>query len=545
MNEPSSQTEQGLSELPQQAEREAAHRKFRRDLLTKGTVALFVVVLLYSQQIGIFFDGDNRAFMLWEFQDNLAIVLGIVLLAAAATAVSLSLRAIKWRLPAHLFNHLFLYVLMLGLLTLQPFDPDEPDLVPAWNWRPAAHTLALVAICVSLVWPRFRLVQYAKTFCLIFSPFVAILFFQTLTLEPCYTGEEQQPDFAVPTAVAGNDPRPPEETAGGIYYFVFDAWSYVRSTSNGRFLPELVNLRQLAAQSVLCLEGRSPDDNTLGSLPAIVHQAETNGKSWQPFGPGEPPADTETIFQRAHRHGHQTALVGFYMPYRHMLGDQLDYCFSVTHDPKGSCLLERIAISAERNLEYLEDPFCQSLYRYIDPRLFGRHWHAINQRTLAETLALIENWPHNTLALFHWPCPHWPFVLNPDGTYYEYPNFGPDGEIPSDPEGYQRQLVYLDFLVGQIVQTLKSAGKFDNALLVLTADHAATAPGWHDEQMQHVPLVIKAPGQTSPVVVDSQLANNRLGPLIDSALAGTLNVETLPRLLQGASADSQNDSTPD
>jgi hypothetical protein len=544
MNEPSSQTEGDTSVRPQQTERETAHRTIRRELLTKGTVALFVVVLLYSRQIGIFFDGDNRSFLLWEFQDNLAIVLGVVLLAAAATAVSLALRTTKRRLPEHLFNHLFLYVLMLGLLTLQPFDPDEPDAVPVWNWRPAAHGLALLAICVSLVWQRFRLVQYATVFCLIFSPFVAILFFQTLTLEPCYTGEEQPPDFAVPTAVAGSDPTP-RKTAGGIYYFVFDAWSYVRSTSNGRFLPELPNLRRLADQSLFCLDGRSPDDDTLGSLPAIVHQAETNGQSWQPFGPGEPPAKTETIFQRAHRHGHRTALIGFYLPYRHILGDQLDYCFSVTHDPKGSNFFERIAISAERNLEYLEDPLCQSLYRYIDPRLFGRHWHAINQRTLAETLALIESWPHNTLALFHWPCPHWPFVLNPDGTYYEYPDFGPDGEIPSDPPGYQRQLVYLDFLIGQIVQTLKSAGKFDNALLVLTADHAATAPGWHDEQMQHVPLVIKAPGQTSPVVVDAPLANNQLGPLIDSALAGTLNEETLLRLLPDASKDSQFEATTD
>jgi arylsulfatase A-like enzyme len=77
----------------------------------------------------------------------------------------------------------------------------------------------------------------------------------------------------------------------------------------------------------------------------------------------------------------------------------------------------------------------------------------------------------------------------------------------SDPKWYQRQYARAveeaDRQVGQVVAALKQAGRYDNALIVLTADHGESFTErelWFDhgttpyvEQLQ-VPLVIKWPG---------------------------------------------------
>ena len=103
--------------------------------------------------------------------------------------------------------------------------------------------------------------------------------------------------------------------------------------------------------------------------------------------------------------------------------------------------------------------------------------------------------------------------------------FRPAGarEPLSTPEAYLGQLQFVDGLVGQLIRACQDAGKYDNALIILTSDHS-----WRfdpDERMLraspfHVPLMIKWPGQTSAQVIERQVSLVQLAPLIELALRG-------------------------
>jgi arylsulfatase A-like enzyme len=137
-----------------------------------------------------------------------------------------------------------------------------------------------------------------------------------------------------------------------------------------------------------------------------------------------------------------------------------------------------------------------------------------------ELFRIIADAPRNTFALFHMPPPHGPHVFEPDGTYAGPYRAG--GPYVSD---YERSLVYIDFYIGEIVARLREAGKFDDALIIFTSDHARIAetepiicedPDWN----RRVPLIIKLPGQQSGLVLDYELCTNQLQPLFEAVFGG-------------------------
>ena len=147
-----------------------------------------------------------------------------------------------------------------------------------------------------------------------------------------------------------------------------------------------------------------------------------------------------------------------------------------------------------------------------------------------ESLRLIDECPPNTFAIFHWPLPHGPFVLNEDGSYNgPYPSgnlidglHGPHAQL----EDYQRHLKLHDNVLGQIVAHLKASGKYDDALLIFTSDHS-----WRPDPMERytnwvvdpsrrqVPLLIKMPGQRAPRIITKTIYNNlHLRPIVEAVL---------------------------
>ncbi|MBO0346546.1 sulfatase-like hydrolase/transferase [Roseibium sp. CAU 1637] len=75
---------------------------------------------------------------------------------------------------------------------------------------------------------------------------------------------------------------------------------------------------------------------------------------------------------------------------------------------------------------------------------------------------------------------------------------------------YYGMISEVDHQLGRLLEGLKAAGDYDNTLIILTSDHAEMMgdhwllgkAGFH-EQSYHVPLVIKAPGESGGHVVDA------------------------------------------
>lgn len=148
-----------------------------------------------------------------------------------------------------------------------------------------------------------------------------------------------------------------------------------------------------------------------------------------------------------------------------------------------------------------------------------------------------------TLDFLHILLPHIPWRYLPSGlTYAEH---GPAFPLGRAKEGdkFRRneepgaltvakqrmllQLVYTDGLVGQLVERMKTAGTWDKALLVITADHGAgLTPGQKSRlldtdnpaELAYVPLFVKLPGQQTGKVDERNAMNVDLLPTVADAL---------------------------
>ncbi len=155
------------------------------------------------------------------------------------------------------------------------------------------------------------------------------------------------------------------------------------------------------------------------------------------------------------------------------------------------------------------------------------------------------------LYFLHSMLPHASWIYLPSGKFYtlsERPGVagvvGPNNQgldvnqWLDDPwlviQSYQRhllQVMFLDRLVGELVQRLREQNLYDSTLLVITADHGAsflpgdsrrvvTATNYMD--IISVPLIIKAPGQREGVVSDRNVESMDILPtLVEMLGVGT------------------------
>lgn len=127
---------------------------------------------------------------------------------------------------------------------------------------------------------------------------------------------------------------------------------------------------------------------------------------------------------------------------------------------------------------------------------------------LADALAFADAQADARWALFvHLMEPHDPYFLHgPDGPvdgYSRAANLVPD---PAEAEGlrerYAGEVVALDRALGRFFDQLRTDGRYDDLLIVLTADHGEElyehGGWWHGatlyNEQTHVPLVVKLPG---------------------------------------------------
>lgn len=127
-----------------------------------------------------------------------------------------------------------------------------------------------------------------------------------------------------------------------------------------------------------------------------------------------------------------------------------------------------------------------------------------------------------TLTFYHGTVPHRPWVLTPSGDAYRSTEETlPADSIGTDPdEGrdrYQRllmQIAYMDLVIGDSVRELKEAGVWDEAIVILVADHGISlVPGASMRvvdlaseasisDIYRVPMFVKLPAQSQGAVND-------------------------------------------
>lgn len=187
-------------------------------------------------------------------------------------------------------------------------------------------------------------------------------------------------------------------------------------------------------------------------------------------------------------------------------------------DPQSSY---REATRREAGLDHEQPP-------PTDPK-FG--WGALDVNQPArftQFLADLRPADRPTLHFLHLLLPHTPWNYLPDGIRYESPDGLPndgDGWVELARERHLLQLEYTDRLIGETLRTLHESRLYDDALVVVTADHGLSftpgvqgrgraaidrAPG----EVLWVPLFIKEPGQRDGRVDDRNWEHVDLLPTI-------------------------------
>ncbi len=152
-----------------------------------------------------------------------------------------------------------------------------------------------------------------------------------------------------------------------------------------------------------------------------------------------------------------------------------------------------------------------------------------------------------SLAYLHLLLPHVPYIFTESGAIYDGPAVGKGTAAEWDAEIIAQQLAlqmqFTDRLIGDVLDHARDEGVYDDAVVVVLADHAAgldaeKASRYYDgtnaSELMVTPLLIKAPGQTEGVVSDAPVEAVDVLP----TLADLLDIE-VPWPMDGRSVLDQ------
>ena len=168
-------------------------------------------------------------------------------------------------------------------------------------------------------------------------------------------------------------------------------------------------------------------------------------------------------------------------------------------------------------------------------------------------LRTIGSQPAGQLYFLHTLTPHMPFEYMPSGRRYVAPDYQSHMEggsrlfINSDPwfpvvlqQRHLLQVGFADRFIGELIDRLKDQGIYEQALVVVTADHGSsfldgqprrTARDGNRADILQVPLIVKFPEQEAPTVNDANVETVDILPTITDVLSITTPFEVDGRSL--------------
>ncbi len=396
--------------------------------------------------------------------------------------------------------------------------------------------LLVLLVGYSFFRPNRRLVPRCRQLCMILSPVVVLVSVQLMLASTYPSVMSPLPPTTATSTVVRNQAQGDRSP---VFLFIFDEWSYERTYPNGAVRDDMPHLARLTRQAITFHNARSCGDETQTSIPRLLFENDrpvVYDEGRVGFGRDGGIADSrefDSIFKRYSARGYRTFMVGFSLPYHQLLGRQVDVCrsYPLYQTPQPGLPAEA-GVQAVYAMQYWTDPISSRVYRKLFPRMRYLQKVRLHEHMKRDLLCVLTEQPDNTFAVFHYPLPHAPYLFDENGDFA-----GLAGIVyrPSDEAGYERNLRALDRLIGEIVVSLEKAGRFDDALLVLTSDHSYRAEprrqaGQSTDPVNHVPLIVKLPHQSEPLALGPEYAMNRIGPLIDGGLANPGDPEAIARL---------------
>jgi Sulfatase len=538
----------------------AGHGAGGRSVTERFIPSFVIVFLLFAPQLAALASDRNRYFLFWERLDTLAACASILLLSLLGVALgalvdrtgSAWLRDLRDQVVVGLFALGVLANLLPLLHVRHAFDYLKEHRGPATALFRLGLAGVLAGWALLLIYRRALLPRLVRVACLILSPIIPIVLLPALF----WSGWSVRPD-PLPRIPASPRPGTP------IYVVVFDEWSFLRGTEGDDFPSDLPRLRDLRARSFFFRQSRSPSRTTYLSLPELIFQShdfpslpnvflmksdfpdrvkpDAPDDGITPAAPGGRPPPN--LFSMARGRNYATALLGYYLPYRSILDGDVDLVRSYCDYPRGESFGDKMLEVTIQNPHFWRLPVVSRIWKRLYAGVFSRNWVQLNQQLVDDFDAVVMNSPERSFVFLHFPAPHAPFIYAEDGSYRgPFPiRSGMTEDIDIDvmggsPDDYHTNLRHLDRVMGHFMDTLRAAGRFDDALVIVTSDHS-----WRYEPtlsgptaadlVRHVPLLIKTPGQSDARTIDGPFDGRSLGPIIERAMSGQLDTAAAAALI--------------
>ena len=307
----------------------------------------------------------------------------------------------------------------------------------------------------------------------------------------------QTPSLPPETRAGGSQVRQIRETGPGspVVWIILDEWDYdlTYRRNDGKVFPEFDRLRQ---QAMFLENVRSAGKATLIAIPSLLtgkpvrdyRPASASAARFLSVTASEPFPASGTIFDTANQLGYRSQIVGWYHTYCRMFGSQVDSCWwddlLLPALRPGRPVLERASAFLRDSIELEILPVAGPTNNII--KQLARVNPMIEE---ASRVAQFRGW---AFSFLHLPVPHAPFFkLDENGQMIP---------LPTDAAGYQSGLDAADRAVGKIRAAMEQSGAWDEALVVVTSDHPYRYQFGGGYGNGHIPMMIKFPHQSSPVL---------------------------------------------
>ena len=275
-------------------------------------LSLSLATLLYARQIAMWAVPRNRFYTHWQRTDTLALALSLLgmalLLYLAAWIVRRAFRGgrvLRW------LTIILLADIFIGYAGAGRISRHAAAFTAAWAGLAGIGLYAASR-------PGWRLLDRGTTVLAALAWLAPILLLQMLLWKP----------WDVRPTIEGSTPSQTTGTRIPVFLFLFDEWSFQRSYDHNQLQPFFRNLRTLASHSLEFTDAHSLAGSTNPSVPRFIFQRDgvlipKNGVAlWKQGDTTVPSAKLPSIFTAARERGYHTSLIGFYFPYRAVLGDQ-------------------------------------------------------------------------------------------------------------------------------------------------------------------------------------------------------------------------------
>ena len=415
----------------------------------------------------------NRMTLLWQNSHLLflAAALGLSALAATFSALILSrfCKDKNFRQVALLYILIVAWSLFgqIGSLTTNPFLEEFVKL------------LLFGLFSVAIIKTPERLSSLCLTGFLILSPTLPIFFLNA----------SRYPSYSLSSGSLPMETTPASKE--NVYVFLFDEWAYERLFRDGKLDPAMTALADVARHSIILHRAFSPRTITLESVPRTLTLKRLGIINHDYLAQGKNMATvlSPNVFSLARDSGFDSYAVGYYIPYTDWFGKHLTYSRTASgrqfKNPLARLAYFSVQISADNLIFRIP-----AIWGFV----FGGLSRTVSRARLTEvhagTLQVLNVKNKNAFGFFHYPIPHDAFLARRD----ELKRRSPKEAIAY----YHDLLLEVDQRVAENVARLKTAGVWDDSLIIFTSDH-----GWRDDPKPrnkdthrcHIPMFIKLPHQ--------------------------------------------------